>query len=672
MISGLALMAAAAAGAGDDGDIVVTGERVARDLQSTFSSVAVATDEELERYAAPDRLEQVLALIPNVQLGAGDQGPTIRGQDSTGVLQGADAFLGGSRPRVTVTLDGRPLGYNEFIYGLSSVWDVGRIEVFRGPQTTTQGRNAIAGAIFIRTNDPTYGIEARARLLAGSYDTYQGSFVFSAPIVADQLAFRVAADLRTSRVASTTTVDNVDRADPNKDDFGLIRAKLLAEPEALPGLRLLLTYSHLQSQAPQGETVLAPFRRRRNDEGGGGVFSSNVDSLTGELTYALAPGVDLTGLTSIGRSKVQRFSGPGNGAAEVNLKDLTLEGVVSVQPEGSPIKGAAGVFLYDADQREFIDLSAFLGFGNFTDEQHSFGVFGEATWRPLPRLALTGGLRYQRDRQDRLGFLGTPDFGFSVDYDRTFDAWLPRAELAYDLTDRVTIGANARRGFNAGGTTISFETGEQDQFEAETLWNYEAFVRSTLLDGKLRLNANIFYTDFNNAQRPVTFVVTRPDGTTALDGEIDNAPDARSYGLEVDAAWSPSPRLTIAAGVGLLRTEIERSVDPADPIVGKDFARSPRFTGFASIAWEPLDGLQLSSQLRHNSRYFSDDANTPALRVGPATVVDARAAYTYGPFTAFGFVRNAFNDFYLTQLYAPDFGQAGDPREIGFGVEARF
>ena len=40
------------------------------------------------------------------------------------------------------------------------------------------------------------------RVLGGNYDTWQGSAVISGPLVADQLAFRIAGDLRTSRPSS--------------------------------------------------------------------------------------------------------------------------------------------------------------------------------------------------------------------------------------------------------------------------------------------------------------------------------------------------------------------------------------------------------------------------------------------------------------------------------------
>src|SRR5919106_5684851 len=144
----------------DPREIIVTGERVPRSLRETPSSVAVVTEEEIKASGA-NRVDQILARIPNVQLGNGSQGPAIRGQDTTGPLYALPAFLGGNRPRTTLVVDGRPVSYNEFVFGTFPVWDTNRIEVFRSPQTTTQGQNSIAGAIFVTSNDPTFDPEAR-------------------------------------------------------------------------------------------------------------------------------------------------------------------------------------------------------------------------------------------------------------------------------------------------------------------------------------------------------------------------------------------------------------------------------------------------------------------------------------------------------------------------------
>lgn len=653
-------------------EIVVTGERAPRTLQETSASVAVFNADRLDRQPGASRLEDILGFVPNLQLGAGDQGPSIRGQESTGVLQGADAFLGGTRPRTTVQVDGRPLGYNEFIYGLTSLWDVRQVEVFRSPQTTTQGRNSIAGAIFIETNDPTYRPEARARLLVGNYGTRQGSLAASAPLIEDQLAIRVALDARNHRSWVRYDEDAIRGADAREDDHLLARVKLLAEPKALPAARLLLTYSHLDSQGPQGEAIEAPFQQRRRAVADGGYWKTDVDALTGRLAYDLGGGLNLDTAVSLGWSTIRRLSPPGSGEAKVIARDTSVESILRLGSSKAEISGLAGVYLFRSSQRERIDLSAFLGLGDFRDRQHSLGMFGEASVRPVERLLVTGGLRYQRDSQDREGFLGTDEFGFAVDYSRSFDAWLPKLSATYEFNRNLSAGVLVQRAFNPGGTTISFITGEQDTFDAETLWNHEVFLRSRHFGGQLIVNANLFYTRFRNSQRPVTTVVELPGGGQEVQTEIDNAPRARSYGAEVELAWRPNDALRFRAAAGLLDTKIQRSLDVADPITGKEFQRAPRFTGALGGTWRPLPPLSIDAQIRRNSRYFSDDLNTPELRIAGLTSVDARVAYDWRNITASAYVRNAFDNFSMTQLYAAGFGTANDPREFGLAVDARF
>ena len=62
----------------------------------------------------------------------------------------------------------------------------------------------------------------------------------------------------------------------------------------------------------------------------------------------------------------------------------------------------------------------------------------------------------------------------------------------------------------------------------------------------------------------------------------------------------------------------------------------------------------------------------PFARIDGFTTLNARAAYTIGRVTAFGYVRNLFDNFYMTHLFNPTFGTAGDPREFGVGLETRF
>ena len=134
----------------------------------------------------------------------------MRGPDSTGVRRNLLAFLGGARPRVTLSVDGRAVSDYEYVFGAAAIRDVERVEVFRSPQTTTQGRNSIAGATFINTEDPTCAWESRARGIVGQLGSRQVSTMLTRPIVDDQLAIRVTGDLRHGRMAS----DLADGLDP--------------------------------------------------------------------------------------------------------------------------------------------------------------------------------------------------------------------------------------------------------------------------------------------------------------------------------------------------------------------------------------------------------------------------------------------------------------------------
>ncbi len=647
------------------GEIIVTGERVARGVNETSSSVVVETAERLEEQSS-DNINGLISQLPNIQLGSDDQGPTIRGQDTTGPLLGADAFLGGSRPRSTVQIDGRAVGYNEFIYGLSSLWDVERVEVFRTPQTTTQGRNSIAGAIFIKTFDPSFEPEARVRGLIGNYDTYQLSGMVSAPIVDDQIAARATFDWR--RKKTWVQLDGPDfdfGYDERADNFTNGRFKLLIKPASIPDLRLDVVYSHLETESPQAEVIVPPFEDRSYDDIGG-YWRTNIDAITGTASYGSSDALLATVTPSYTHSRVNRLSSPGQGNALVQTKEFTVEGIVSAKLSDR-LNVLGGVYHLNTDQTEFIDLSAFLGLGNFTDQQQSLGLFGEVTIKPVPRITMTGGLRYQRDRQDRVGTLDI----FAVDYQRSFDALLPKFALGYEVSDRVNIGLLAQRAFNPGGTTILYETGLQNEFEAETLWNYEAYVRAGLAAG-VQLNGNIFYTDFKNAQRSTTTVTTNPLGETVFEVTVGNVPSARSYGAELELAAQVTRTLNVRAGVGLLNTKISETPDPLDPIRGSQFARAPKLSFSAGFDWQPVEGLRLDAQLRSNGRYFSDDANTPSLRIAGSTNVDAKISYEWNGITASAYVRNAFDDFALTNLYSADFGSANDPRNYGISLEARF
>lgn len=651
-------------------EIVVYGERVNRTLRETASSVVVFTGDMIGQQPGADRLDDLLEQVPNVQIGNGSQGPAIRGQDTTGVLSALPAFLGGARSRVTLQVDGRAVGYNEFIFGTAPLWDVRQVEVFRSPQSVTQGRNSIAGGIFVRTKDPTADWQAGARAIAGTLETRQLSAFVSGPLVKDQFEFRIAGDWRRARPSSR--IAEIQRgADPNRDDYEVLRAKLAFAPAALPDARMVTTFTHTRSQAPQIVGIAAPFRDRRDPFGFYGIFGIRVNALTSVLDLPLSDRLSSTTTFSFGDSHVRRYAFPGLGESNSKIRDASVESTAR-WTLSDQIQLTGGVHYLRSRLNQFIDLSAVIGRGDFRDRQHSLGLFSEMAIKPTPSVTITAGARYQTDSQHRTGLLGGSVLQLPIDFDKTFSAFLPKVSIAFDVTPEITAGAFVQRAYNPGGTTLNFDTGREETFGAEHLWSYEAFARARLADGRLRLSANLFTTTFRNAQHALARVFILPGGRGAGWAQIFNVPKARNYGLEASADWDLTAHLRVRGGIGLLRTRIVDQGNFTVPIEGNRFDRAPSFSGFAGVDWAPSDRLTVNASVRHSSGYFSDDLNKPEIRIGPSTRVDSRAAYDAGRVTLFAYARNLFDALILTQLTTPTYGTAAEPREIGIGAEARF
>lgn len=649
-------------------EIVVTGERVARSLRETPSSVSVISERELEANGA-NRVDQALLLIPNVQLGNGSQGPAIRGQDTTGPLSALPAFLGGNRPKMALVVDGRPVSYNEFVFGTFPVWDIDRLEVFRSPQTTTQGQNSIAGAIFVNTNDPAFTPEYRVRGIAGSLKLRQVSALASGALIGDALAFRVAGDLRYSRTTSRI-VDEIAGGDPSHDVYGLLRAKLLFTPAA--SSRVELTYVHSQSQAPQVVGVEAPFRDREDTVGGYGVFRINVDSLTASLRHQASDALTANIMLTAGDSSARRLAIPGLGQTRNNGRDWSAEAVLNWSPAG-PFSIVGGASHNHVKLKQFINLQLLSGaIGQFRDWQDGTGLFADASLALSSRTILTAGLRYQRDRQKRRGDLAANTFIIPVDFVGAFDEWLPKVTLAHDLTPSLRIGAMVQKAYNPGGTTIRVDTARPDNFKAESLWDYEIFGRATFAGGRGTAAFNLFYYDIRDAQRARPILVLTPSGRVAGFADLFNVPKARTLGAEAELDWKLRESISLRLALGLLRSKVlETDAESAD-LKGKVFDRAPRFSTSAALDWTPHERVRLSAQLRHRSRYYTDPPNSPDTRVGSANNVDIRGEYRLGNLRIFAQVRNLFDAVNMLDLGDADYGEAEDQRTLAIGIEGRF
>jgi outer membrane receptor protein involved in Fe transport len=662
----LALSAAAHAEGSDSLDqVVVTANKTNRSLRDTETSVSVLTADDVEKLSGAQSTYDVIERIPNlVATRSSNNAPAIRGLDGGGAASAVTAFFAGSRPRLNFLVDGRTLTFNEANYIDGIMWDIQQIEVYRGPQSTLQGRNSIGGVIAIKTADPTYDWEGRARVLGGEFHTRQFSGAVGGPIVGQSLAFRVAADYRRENsfveLHPYTELEN-----PQRFSSLNLRGKLLITPESLPDFRTLLTVSYTDAFAPQTLTVKRPFEDKEIAATNTPRFRTRALVGIADTSWKVSDLITLSTFLTATDFRVNRYVNVGNGIAQIDGTELTAEPRIRLGQDGDTLSGFLALYVFHSQQHEAIDL---FGGGTFRDETLTKAVFGEATYRPGDLLEITFGARFEEEDRDRVG----GDGPFVIDYHKTFKAFLPRGTVSLHLDENVIVGATVGKGYNAGGAGFGFNAPFPSfTYDKETVWNYEAFVRASAFDKRLRLSANVFYNDYSGLQLPFD-IAQNPAAPATV---IRNAPRATTYGAEMDARLHAMDGLDVFASAGLLQTKVNKYDDPS--VQGRDLPRSPAFSLSAGFTATPIENLDLSFDVRYTDSYYSDVFNNARGKTDPYAIANAQIGYRYHGARLFLSCTNLFNKeepIFITtgSTAAADVTSLVHSRQVTAGVEMTF
>src|SRR5690349_4552364 len=157
-------------------EVVVTAQKREQSLQDVSLAVTAVDSARLKDNFVLS-LEDVQFLAPSVSFGnsLGFAKVFIRGI-------GLDEQTPGIDPSVAVHLDGAVI--NQPIGHFTSVFDLDRVEVVRGPQGALYGRNATGGSINLISAKPTSDFRGYARATAGNYGLFVGESALGGPITA--------------------------------------------------------------------------------------------------------------------------------------------------------------------------------------------------------------------------------------------------------------------------------------------------------------------------------------------------------------------------------------------------------------------------------------------------------------------------------------------------------
>ena len=661
--------------------VKVTGDRLGRRLNETANSTAVLSGAQIER-GSSEKFHEVIGGLGNVMRAQSDRQIAIRG-----VLQNGNG--GGDSETISVYLDGIPLPQRAANFGGPlNAFDVQQIEVLRGPQSTSQGRNALAGAVFIQTRDARPDWDAKALVGRGSFNGEQYALAVGGPIVSEDFAFRLAFDERNS----DGDIRNVTR---NEDDAGreytrLARLKLAYAREGSPYSAQLLgvasrnVFGDNIHDATNGERTQSA--DTRYDE----KYRTGLIGLT--QTFTLTPQWALSSATGFVRgvdhrdADFDRTEAP-NGTSTFDLDDKSLTQELKASFAGEAVKFVVGLYGSDLDQYSLVTGDDAVvgggtvkldGFVVYDKVVKTYAAFSEVEWKFIEPLSLTLGLRrnyesFQRRNvsdvtyQTAMGGLPIPDAAVEAintvgtsplvpaaitdelratgfiplpqDYDQSgdtaFRVWLPKAGLTWRYLADQSVGLTYSEGYRSGGTSISFFGGEKNDYGPEFTRNVELAFRNRLTRA-LSSNLNVFYTRWRDQQVEI-------GNSTDYYTVIRNAGKSHLYGAELEGDWRVSKPLRLTASLGWLHTEYDEFTNLTENYAGNRFNYAPTTSGGITAYWR-VGGFDSSLNVTRTGSYFGNPNNSEDTRSPGRTLVNARIAYGSGPLTVALFGRNLGNN----------------------------
>lgn len=629
-------------------EIIVTARRRDERLQDVPSAVTAIVGETLERTHVRS-LGDIESSVPNLALRVGDAKNAVvylRGVGQVDSLAFAD-------PGVGIYVDDVYLGRAQGAF--LDVFDAARIEVLRGPQGTLYGRNTIGGAVKFVSQAPTPELAVRGELAAGNYQRGDARLMVNAPLGDSGWAARASAAYLSRDGFARNEIDGRDDSDQETI------AGRVAITGAL-GDRLSISWSADGSRAdprtsrtparmtpvfgvaPNSDpfVIAADFNGRDELEVSGAALTAAWDatdalmikSITAyrSMAYDTQLDLDATGVAFFG--------------VYVNEDQHQLSQELQASLSSDALQGVFGMYYFNEHDITVSGLYgpaiALVTSSRNDQENRSYAAYGQLTWTVTERLSTTLGLRYTKEKKDFRRW--QEFFGAStpfpvpegqgllvtqIDTDGDWSSVSPRAGLEFRLSDAVLSYISASRGFKSGGFDGRSNTDAQaTPYDPETLWSYEAGLKSTLADGRVTLNTAIFYNDYTDLQLS-SFVADSSGGFAAL---FTNAAAATTQGVEIELVGRLVAGLSLDASVGYLKAEYDEYIGPGGVDISneRELVNAPAWTGRLGASYRTpiaVGELTLDGDLSYRSRYYPTVSSSEVLAQSGFTLANAALSY---------------------------------------------
>lgn len=598
--------------------ITVTSDFRQQNLQSTPTSLSVLTDIEIKQRNAK-HLEELIAVSPNVNFASGSQ--RARYYQIRGIGERSQ-FKETINPSVGVIID--EVDFTG-IGSVASLFDVKQAEIFRGPQGTRFGANAIAGMMNITTNEATEDFEGAVQIGVGNYNSYDMGVALSGP-ASDSVNYRFAVN----QLNSDGFIENthLQREDTNNRDELTIRGKLAIE--ATNDLTIDLAGFYFDFDNGYDAFSLDNTRETYSDQPGfdqqetaafsakftyQGFDSATILAIVSNADSDLAYGYDEDwAYVGISDPSINPDIDPDFAYWEYASTDhyyrekavLTTE-LRAISNQGEEIFNGstawvAGVFFKQDDEDLFRQYT--YADADFTSDNNStsFAVYGQLDTQLSENLTLTTGLRVENRSADYLN-----SDAFSDDISDTMLGG--KIVLGYQATADSFWYGSINRGYKAGGHNTDGTLPEDlRSFAPEYLINYEVGYKVSLLDNSAYVRTAAFYMDRTDMQVNSSKTIVRDDGSSEFISYLGNAASGNNYGIEVESAWHINDFVNFYGSVGILESEFNDFVN-ADGVSldGREQAHAPNYQFNLGVNVQPTEHWLINVSVDgKDSFYFSD------------------------------------------------------------------
>ena len=653
-------------------DIVVTAQRRSQNLERVPISVAAISGAALETRG----IEAVTDLGTSIsgltfQRINGIVLPFLRGVGNTG-------NAAGNEPSVATYVDG--VYYPRAISSFFDLKNIERVEVLKGPQGTLFGRNSTGGVINVITRDPSHDFSLAASGEYGRFNFLQGD-----AYVTGGLTDNLAMDLSVSAKTSDGFGRNIATGGRyGYEDSVLVRSKLLWTPG--PDTRITVSgfYSGSKQSSQRASfpgypsksfltgTILQPdsisFYDGTDSAGSRDIFKVFGGTLRIEQDLHFAKLVSISAYTKSDENSIYDidFLPQNDGTAQgIGPVKVFTQEVQLVNAPSSPFDWIVGAYYYN-NRTAYSSLTftgpLFGGFDNNNPAQQkvdSIAGFAQVTYEILPKLKLTGGIRYTHDDLRGSGqfqLLGPPPMPLVTNvppgHDEIGKATF-KAAIDYQFTDDVLAYVSFSRGYKAGNFNL-LTYGSSTPTRPEGVDAYEAGVKSELFDKHLRLNAAGFHYDISNPQvaliKGQTIFFSNAGGSVVNGGEFDAEYGiARGFSLRGGATYLDSHYTDYLGAPASIPDVVNGGSIPVPGGINAAGKRTPlaakvTFNVGADYTVDTRIGaFTLTADLYHNSGYFFEPDNL--LRQGAYDLLNAQLRWKVAKqYSVRVFGRNLLNE----------------------------